>query len=60
MLITPLDFASIEYKYIVSSFIMNKQGKDEEREMIESMFCNCENEDELQEAIGDFMNSFDD
>ena len=32
---------------------------DEEQAIIDMMFGNCESEDELQEAIGDMMNSFD-
>lgn len=32
---------------------------DEEQAIIDMMFSNCDSEDELQEAIGDIMNSFD-
>lgn len=32
---------------------------EEELEIIDSMFPNCDSEDEIQEAIEDFMNSYD-
>ena len=32
---------------------------DEDQAIIDMMFGNCDSEDELQEAIGDMMNSFD-
>lgn len=32
---------------------------EEELEIIKTMFPHCDSEDELQEAIGDFMNSYD-
>lgn len=31
---------------------------DEDQAIIEMMFGNCDSEDEVQEAIGDMMNSF--
>ena len=31
--------------------------EDDAREMLETMFYYCEDEDDLQEAIGDYMNS---
>lgn len=37
----------------------NVRYDEEELGIIKSMFPNCDSEDEIQEAIGDFMNSYD-
>lgn len=31
---------------------------DDNRTILDMMFCNCDSEEELQEAIGDMMESF--